>query len=50
MVKKRARSTGSWRSAAALLAGLLGATLVPTAPAAAVPGRSRAQQPASPYP
>lgn len=49
MVKKRARS-GSWRSAAVLLAGLLGATLVPAAPAAAVPGRSRAQQPASPYP
>lgn len=38
MMRKSVLSRGSWRSAAVLLAGLLGATLVPAAPAAAVHG------------
>lgn len=38
MMRQFALSRGSWRSAAVLLAGLLGATLVPAAPAAAVHG------------
>jgi len=38
ILRKDLRSGGGWRSAAVLLAGLLGATLVPAAPAAAVHG------------